>query len=232
MGAERVLRSDPEIHLLATAATGAEGLRLTESLCPDVVVVDHVIPDVGALEVCRRTVRCGANVLILSGDLGDAAVAVSLRAGARGFVHLGIDGLALKAAVRAVGRGEAVLDPAVSRGTVGAFEDKPAGRGHGLSVREVEVLRMVARGFADRHIASQIGVSPNTVKTYIRRAVSKLRCRNRTEAAAMVARLGLVDGNARLAGRGPRASRAVWRAPRRPSGSAYRASYRPDEGTS
>jgi DNA-binding NarL/FixJ family response regulator len=233
VGLERVLQSDHAIHVLGAAATGGEGLRLARVLRPEVIVVDQVLPDVGAVVFCRRAARYGAGVVVLSGDVGAAAVGESVRAGARGFIHLGVDGVDLIAAVRSVARGDAVLDPVVARRVVSWLKDKPAGRGRSLSVREAEALRMVARGLSDRRIAASMGVSPNTVKTYIRRALTKLRCKTRVEAVAVVARHGLTAGVAGRFGRpGPRECRAARRGPRPPSAFGYRASDTRGAGTS
>ena len=192
-GLERVLHSDPAIHVVGTAPTAARGLQLMSSLAPDVVVADQFMPDMGTCEFCACASRAGAGVLVLSGNLDDATIGASLRAGARGFVRLGIDGPGLTEAVRAVARGEAVLDPVVARRVVGWLRERPIGRGRSLSGREAEVLRLAARGLPDRLIASTLGVSHNTVKTYLRRALGKLSCRTRSEGAALAARWGLLD---------------------------------------
>ena len=230
IGLERVLRADPGIHVLGAASTGAQGLRLTSSLQPDVVIVDHVVADIGALEFCRRVAP--VRVVLVSGDLSRTAVGVSLRAGARGLLHLGVADDDLTAAVRAVARGESVLDPVVTVPVLGLLRDKASGRGRALSVREAEALRLVARGLADRRIAAFMDVSPNTVKTYIRRAVTKLGCTTRAEAAAVLARRGLVHGEDRRAGAPPRECRTARREQRRPTGFVYRASGRRGGGRS
>lgn len=196
VGLERVVQADPAIHLVGSVASGRRGIQLFSSLAPDVVLLDQVLPDTGVGEFCMRVSRLGGKVLVLTSEVASSTIAVLLRAGASGIVHLAIGTDELREAVCAVARGDAVIDPMIATHVLELIRERPIGRGRRLSRREAEVVRLVAGGQPDRVIASTLGVSLNTVKTYVRRALEKLHCATRSEAAAVVGRYGLLDTGA------------------------------------
>ena len=195
-GLDTLLRGNPDIHVLAAASAGRRGLELLIELEPDVVLVDHVLPDMGGLEFCETVLKgpFGVGVLMVSTEAGRSTVLRSLEAGARGFVHVGMDNSELARAVKAIAHGDAALDSTVAGSVIEWIRRGAAtGPGPALSARETQVMQLVSGGLSDRRIASSLGVSHNTVKTYLRRSLNKLGCRTRSEAAAKVARSGLLD---------------------------------------
>ncbi|MHB8664945.1 MAG: response regulator transcription factor [Acidimicrobiales bacterium] len=194
-GLTTLLASEPQIHVLGTAADGPAGLQLIGELRPDIAVVDYSMPQMTGVEVCSevRARYPQVAVIILTNFLTDEVLAGVIDAGAQGFVYKDVDSADLKRAIRAVARGESVLDPKVAgRVAEWAHRRRFGPLDQPLTVRETEVLRLVARGATNHEIADQLALSENTVHSYIRRILFKLDCHNRTEAAAIAARRGLL----------------------------------------
>jgi NarL family two-component system response regulator LiaR len=189
-GLQVVLARQPDIHLVGMAADGAEALRVVEQTQPDVVVVDFSLPGMSGVEVCERLVGRwpGLAVIVLTNYVDDGVRLRSLRAGAKAYVHKSTDGSTLARAVRAAARGEKVETTPEC-----ATNGNGAGRGRSvLSLREIDVLRLVANGASNKDVAQELGVGVNTVKTYVQRTLEKLGCRTRTEAAAVAVKRGLL----------------------------------------
>ena len=194
-GLAALLGREPDIHVQGTASSGEEGIRLVRELEPDVAVVDYSLPGISGVEVCEILTRRTPStpVVMLTSYLNDEVVHRAVEAGARAYVYKDVDGRQLARAIRSVARGEAVIDGKVAgrimqwaqkRRTV---SDMPA-----LSPRETDILRLVARGAGNGQIAGDLGLSENSVKTYLQRALGKLNCHSRAEAAAVAAKLGLL----------------------------------------
>lgn len=181
-GLQVVLAREPDIHLVGMAAEGSEALRLVEQTRPDVAVVDFSLPGMSGVELCERLVGKwpGMAVVVLTNYVDDGVRARSLSAGARAYVHKSIDGTMLARVVRAAANGEKI------EGNDGA------GARSVLSLREIDVLRLVATGASNKDVAHELGVGVNTVKTYVQRTLDKLGCRTRTEAAAVAVKRGLL----------------------------------------
>ena len=193
-GLAALLGREPDIHIIGMAASGDEGLHLVAELTPDVAVLDYSLPGMTGVELCERIVRevPGVAPIILTTYLDDVVVRRAIEAGARAYVYKDIEATDLVRAIRAVARGGAVLDPKVA-GRVAKWAGQRRFAGDPpLSTRETEVLRMVARGSQNRQIAVELGVTENTVRTYVRRILFKLGCTSRSEAAAVAARRGLL----------------------------------------
>jgi len=194
-GLSALLGRDSEIHLVGVAADGEEGLNLIGDLRPEVAVVDYSLPSMSGIEVCDEIVRRFPEtaVVVLTTYLSDDVILRSVEAGAQAFVYKDVDAGELKRAIRAVTRGETVLDPKVAgRVMQWANRRRASGRTSVLSVQETEVLRQVSRGGTNKEIADALKVSENTIKTYLRRVMEKLDCHSRSEAAAIAARRGLL----------------------------------------
>lgn len=189
-----LIERDRELHLVGVARSGGRGLDLITALEPEVVLLGNHLPDAGDVELCERIVSIPmVGVVVVSIDASDDVLWHSLHAGARGFVHISIGGEELRQAIKTVAKGEAALDPKVAGRVIDWVRHRTLDPASSLSRRETQVMRLVCRGATDRHIALSLGVSPNTVKTYLRRSLDKLGCRTRSEGAAEVARWGLAD---------------------------------------
>ena len=194
-GLAALLGREPDIHIVGTAADGHHGLQVVTDLRPDVAVIDYSLPRMSGVELCERICReaPNTNVIVLTAFTHDDVILKSLEAGAKAYVCKDVDGHELQRAIRAVAAGGSVLDPRVTSRVMGWAHRRNRGYGDDtLSLREIEVLRLVARGGTNRDIAETMHVSENTVKTYLRRALEKLNCHTRSEAAATAARRGLL----------------------------------------
>ena len=195
VGLSTLLAREPDIDVVGMAANGEDGIELLDALRPDVAVVDYSLPRMTGVEVCAVvTLRFPeVAVVLLTTFLSDNVVLGALEAGARAYVCKDVDATDLKKAIRAVARGDAVLDPKVA-GRVARWANRRRVASHedALSAREIDVLRLVSRGHSNRDIAAALFVSENTVKTYLKRVLTKLDCHSRSEASAIAAQRGLL----------------------------------------
>ena len=197
-GVKALLQDAPEIELVGEAATGSEALRMILDRSPDVAVIDISMPEVNGLELTRRIAHlCPAvNVLALTVHEDRAYVQPLLLAGARGYLLKRSAGEDLVRAIRAVAAGGVYLDPAVADKALPEAPRLPGTDpliGEELSPRESEVLRLTARGFSNKEVASQLEVSVKTVETYKARASEKLGLRTRAEIVRYGATHGWLD---------------------------------------
>jgi len=194
----RTLLDDPGLEVVAEAADGDDALRQALDLGPDVAVLDYNMPGQTGAEVAARlrqeapTVR----VLILSAHEDRAFLKQALEAGAKGYVLKRAAAGELIQAIRVVAGGGVYLDPALAghvvAGYVGA-ELPPTGTGQALSDREEEVLRLIALGFVNKEVASQLDLSAKTVETYKLRAMEKLGFHSRVDVVRYAHRQGWFD---------------------------------------
>ncbi len=189
-----MLGKDGDIQLVGSASNGEDGLDLVVRTKPDVAVVDYSLPEMSGIEVCERIVATMPTtaVVVLTTYLNDEVILKSVEAGAQAYVYKDVEALELKKAIRAVTKGETVLDPKVAGRVVNWANRRKALNAQSLSLQETEVLRCVTRGLTNTAISEHLKVSENTVKTYLRRIMEKLDCHSRSEAAAIAARKGLL----------------------------------------
>jgi DNA-binding NarL/FixJ family response regulator len=208
-GLQAMLGAQEDIEIVGEAVDGGEAVEEALRLRPDVVLMDIRMPGLDGIEATRRLqAHPGApRVLVLTTFDLDEYVYQALRAGAAGFMLKDASPGQLAEAVRTVAGGESLLAPAVTRRLVERFVRRPPPSAappeelSDLTEREVEVLRLVARGLSNAEIAGQLFLSEATVKTHVTRILSKLGLRDRVQAVVRAYETGLVEpGEAAPAG--------------------------------
>lgn len=191
-GLKMFLALDPELEVIGEAENGAEAVRLAGELQPDVVLMDLLMPvmdGITAIENIRATLP-DIEVLAVTSVLEDTAVIRAIRAGAIGYMLKDTQADELCRAIKAAAAGQVQLSPeAASRllREVRAPESPEA-----LTDRETDVLRLLARGLANKEIAQHLSIGEKTVKTHVSHILAKLGVASRTQAALYAARVGLV----------------------------------------
>jgi NarL family two-component system response regulator LiaR len=181
------------IEVAGEAADGREAVDLAERLRPDVVLMDLVMPEldgVAAMRLLRDRVPA-ARVIVLTSFLDDGKLMPALRAGAAGYLLKNAAPQEVARAVRVAHAGEALLDPVVAARLVESLAggQEPLDR---LTPREREVLELLGRGFPNKRIAQELRLSEKTVKTHVGHVLAKLGVTDRTQAAVVAVRAGLV----------------------------------------
>ena len=200
-GFRKLLEVDPDIEVVAEAADGLEAVEAALRLRPDVVLMDIRMPGVDGLEATRRLGerKTAARILILTTFGLTEYVYEALRAGASGFLLKDSPAEELLAGVRVVARGDALLDPSITRAVIEEFSRRPSTRDDlverldALTAREREVLELLARGLSNAEIAAELVVSDGTAKTHVARILQKLDLRDRVQAVIFAYESGLVE---------------------------------------
>jgi DNA-binding NarL/FixJ family response regulator len=187
-----ILDGEPDLRVVGEAGDGAEAIRLTHDLQPDVVLMDIRMPTLDGLEATRRLVASGSTrVLILTTFDADEYVYEALHAGASGFMLKDAPPEQLLSAVRAAAAGDALIDGSVTRRLIARFARsvRPLTgvpeRLRELTPRELEVLRLLTRGLSNAEIASALTVEETTVKTHVSNILLKLELRDRVQAVIL-----------------------------------------------
>ena len=182
-----------EIEVVAEAASGAEAAERAAALVPGLVLLDVELPDMDGVEALTRIKARAPRAAVLMVSMHDDPVMVrrAVEAGAAGYVLKGISRRELLAAVRAVRNGGSVLDPSLLRAL--ATPAAPAsGAGDALTRVELETLALLAAGLTNREIAERTRWSVGTVKKHVQRILEKLDVSDRTQAAVVAVRQGLL----------------------------------------
>jgi DNA-binding NarL/FixJ family response regulator len=194
-----ILAGEPDIAVVGEAADGAEAVELARSLAPDVVLMDIRMPNMDGLAAARQVITAGASrVLILTTFDADEYVYEALRMGASGFLLKDALPDQLIGAVRSIAAGNALIDPVITRRLIGRFAHAvrpPAlqpDQLKALTTRELDVLRLVARGLTNAEIADELVVEESTVKTHVSRILLKLGLRDRVQAVVIAYESGFV----------------------------------------
>jgi DNA-binding NarL/FixJ family response regulator len=195
-----VLDAEPDLEVVGEAADGFAAIEAAETLEPDVVLMDIRMPNLDGIEATRRIAAGGRSprILILTTFDLDDYVYEALRAGASGFLLKDARADELRQAVRMVASGDALLSPAITRRLIESYTRRPPPTLHPaplaeLTPRELEVLRLVARGLSNADIARELIVGDATVKTHVARIFSKLDLHDRAQAVVLAYESGLVQ---------------------------------------
>jgi len=198
-----ILNAEPDIEVVGEAGDGREAIEAAAALRPDVVLMDIRMPNLDGIEATRRIAAAPGSprVLILTTFDLDEYVYEALRAGASGFLLKDAGADELLRAVRVIAGGEALLGPSITRRLIEDYAQRPPRRDQPaqlaeLTPRELEVLRLVARGLSNADIARELVVGDATVKTHVARIFSKLDLHDRAQAVVLAYETGLVQPGA------------------------------------
>ncbi|GAA1754354.1 response regulator [Nonomuraea wenchangensis] len=209
-GFRLILEAEPDITVVGQAGDGKAAMEQTRALLPDVVLMDIRMPGVDGIEATRRIVREAApsahvpKVLVLTTFDLDEYIVEALRAGASGFLLKDVPPDELVQAIRVVAAGEAIVAPSVTRRLLdrfaarlpSAYEQAAPARLDRLTERELEVLRLIAKGMSNAEIAAKLVVSETTVKTHVGNVLTKLGLRDRVQAVVLAYETGLITPGA------------------------------------
>lgn len=201
-GLEMVLQVEGDIVVAGEAADGVEAVRRAEELLPDVILMDVRMPRRNGLEACLAIKERvpSARILMLTISDEESDLFEAIRAGANGYLLKDVPGDEIAAGIRAVHHGQSLISPSMASKLLAEFAqisrheaEAPNPHTPKLTAREVEVLRLVARGMGNREIGSQLFISENTVKNHVRNILEKLQLHTRMEAAMYAVRQKLID---------------------------------------
>jgi RNA polymerase sigma factor (sigma-70 family) len=201
-GFRKILEADAEIEVVGEAADGVEAVERALELEPDVVLMDIRMPELDGIAATRQLAERTSNgprVLVLTTFGLEEYVYEALRAGASGFLLKDVPPEQLISAVHVVARGDALLDPAITRTVIEEFASRPtlrrelAAKVDELTPREREVFALVARGLPNAEIARALVVSEGTVKTHVAHLLFKLDLRDRVQAVIYAYESGVVS---------------------------------------
>jgi DNA-binding NarL/FixJ family response regulator len=201
-GFRMILEAEPDMEVVGEAANGREAVAEARNLKPDVVLMDVRMPEIDGIEATKRLLgEDGAEtkiVMLTTFDM-DEYVYDALRAGASGFLLKDVPPEQLVAGIRAVASGDALLAPSVTRRVIEEFVRRPPPslrtlppKLEELTARELEVLKLIARGLSNAEIAGELYVSETTVKTHVAHVLMKLGLRDRVQAVVLAYESGLI----------------------------------------
>ncbi|MER8071478.1 response regulator transcription factor [Streptomyces sp. NPDC094034] len=201
-GLVTIIDAQPDLEVAGECGDGRTAVELAGTLRPDVAVMDVRMPVLDGIEATRLLAGAGVphpvKVLVVTTFNLDEYVYEALRAGASGFLLKDAPPTQLLHGIRTVATGAALLDPEVTRRLVGRYAARirpteDASQRVPLTPRELEVLRLLADGLSNNEIAATLVLSPETVKTFVSRILTKLRLRDRVQAVVYAYRHGLVN---------------------------------------
>lgn len=188
-GISAMIKSQPDMRLVAAASTGHDGIALFREHRPDVTLMDLRLPDMNGIEALTaiRNEFPEARVIILTTFEGDVEIHRALEAGARGYLLKSMPPRELLDGIRQVHAGKKRIPPEIVAQLAEHLSDE------GLTAREVEVLRAIAGGNRNRDIAEHLFISEETVKVHVKHVMEKLGASDRTEAVAIGLRRGIIQ---------------------------------------
>jgi NarL family two-component system response regulator LiaR len=196
-GACSYLEAQPDITVIAQAGSGEEALKLAQEFIPDVVLMDLVMPGMDGVETTRRVKNISprTQIVILTSFHQDEFIFPALQAGAISYLLKDVKAKELVDAIRNAARGEATLHPRIAARVIKTFrnlEHEDSTPFTVLTERELEVLKLIAKGCSNDKIADQLVISVGTVKGHVSNILSKLHLVDRTQAAAYAWQAGIV----------------------------------------
>lgn len=198
-GIQALLATEANIEVVGEAENGKEAIRLVEKLNPDVILMDLQMPEMGGIEAITHitTGKPNARILVLTSFATDDKVFPAIKAGALGYLLKDSSPEELVRAIRQVYRGESSLHPTIARKVLQELSRPPAPEqkptDEPLTEREVDVLRLIARGMGNQQIADHLIISEATVRTHVSNILSKLHLASRTQAALYALQKGLAS---------------------------------------
>jgi two-component system, NarL family, response regulator DevR len=195
-GLKAMLVAEPDFAIVGDASNAEQALEMIERLRPDMVLLDIRLPGVSGIDLCRIVTSQYPEtaVLILTTFSDENLVEQCIQAGARGFIVKDIERFDLKRSIRAIARGEAVIDPKAAVAVLAQLRRTPPVNQEPspepLSTQQIVILRLIAQGLSSREIATQLYLSENTVKGYVQEILHRLGVKNRTEAVMVAVKQG------------------------------------------
>jgi two-component system NarL family response regulator len=197
-----ILETKDDIQVVGEAQDGGEAVEKARSLVPDVILMDISMPGMTGAEATRLIKREYPHIGVIALTMyeEDQYIFDLVRAGATGYLLKDSDSAQIVAAIRAISRGESLIHPSVASKILAEFSLLSEGKGkkrtfleHDLSEREITVLRLVADGKTNKEIANVLDLSEKTVKNHVRNIFHKLRVYDRTQAAILAIRKGIIE---------------------------------------
>ena len=201
-GLTMLMDSEPGLEVVGEAGDGATGIELASSVAPDVVLLDVRMPKVSGIEACVAIKEAvpSAKIIILTVSDEEADLYEAVKSGASGYLLKDVPGEEIADGLRAVQSGQSLISPSMASTLLSEFatmikkhEQVPTALVPRLTERELQVLKLVARGMANKAIAAKLFISENTVKNHVRNILEKLQLHSRMEAAMYAVRENLLD---------------------------------------
>jgi DNA-binding NarL/FixJ family response regulator len=188
-GIAGLVNAEPDMKMIAEAATGVEAVKQFRQHRPDITLMDLQMPDMSGIEaiIGIRSDFPEARIIVLTTYSGDVQVVRALRAGARGFLLKGRVNRELLDVIRAVHAGQKRIPPEIAAQLADHAGEED------LSPRELEVLGLIARGNANKEIAARLAITEETVKSHITKILAKLSANDRTHAVTIGLKRGIID---------------------------------------
>ena len=201
-GLVRALKAEGDLEVVGESPDGLDAIERASALQPDVILMDVRMPGASGIEATRRirAAQPAVKIVMLTVSDEEEDLFASIRAGASGYLLKEASSEEIAGAVRAATAGQSVISPPMAARLVNEF-NVLTGRleaehdGRRLTDRELEVLRLIARGMSNKDIASELVIAENTVRNHVRNILEKLQVRSRVEAAMYAVREKLVDTN-------------------------------------
>src|SRR3990170_4365398 len=201
--ASQALRTDPSIEVVGEASNGKEAIEKAKDLMPHVVLMDLIMPEIDGIKATEEITKASPHVSVIILTVSDSGkdLARAFKAGAIRYLTKNATPAELREAVKSAYQKEAILPPAIAADLT---EEEPTSLVNILTEREIEVLKLIAKGLDNKVIAKEIFASTGTVKNHVSNILTKLQLENRTQAAVEAALGGLVTDSKTTNNRSPR----------------------------